>query len=234
MQNTTLDGGTHATAGAAGVDFELGVEGFSYSDLYRPGRLRDLAARFYEEVAREDAALHDSLRNYLAARGENLRGTKQESELLIASAKHLSRFVARLFNVGREREAHAASILAQSAVFEFKTFVARRAVKRVPAERALTLDVDAVHAALDALRRSAFADTLAADDELGVALMTTRLLAWEKLAEKGEAAGVVAVARNIERARAAAEGAGVALAEFEGAADEKAAGHAAGVDEGGA
>jgi NADPH-dependent glutamate synthase beta subunit-like oxidoreductase/NAD(P)H-flavin reductase len=218
MQNTVLDGDARA-ATANETDFELGVEGFSYSDLYRPERLRELAEKFYDAVAREDAALHDSLRTYLGARGENLRGTKAESELLIAAAKHLSRFVARLFNVEREREAHAGSILAQTSVFEFKAFVARRAVKRVPAERALTFDVDAVHSALDALRRAAFADTLALDDELGVALMTARLLSWEKFVEKGEAGDAGAAARDIERARAAAVGAAAARAEFEHPAD---------------
>ena len=177
MQNLILGNPDSARVAAGDADLELGIEGFNYSDLYRPERLRELAGRFYEEVAREDAALHDSLRTYLEARGENLRGTKQESELLIVAAKHLSRFVARLFRVEREREAHAESIRAQSAVFEFKTFVARRATKRVPAERALTFDVDSVHSALDALRRAAFADTLASDDELGVALVAARLLA---------------------------------------------------------
>ena len=229
MQNTFLDGAAPADADQTENDFKLGVEGFTYSDLYRPARLRDLADRFYDSVAREDTALHASLREYLAARGENLRGTKEESELLIAAAKHLSRFVARLFDVEREREEHAGSILAQSAVFEFKTFVARRALKRVTPERALTVDVDSVHAALDALRRAAFADTLALDDELGVSLMTARLLAWEKFVEKGEAAGVANAAREIERARASAEGANVALAEFESAVVE---GVAEGVDDG--
>src|SRR5919206_3533995 len=151
MQNTTLEGAARA-AGADETDFPLGIEGFSYSDLYRPERLRDLAGAFYDSVAAEDPALHDTLRAYLDARGENLRGTKQESELLIAASKHLSRFVARLFDVERERDSHAASILAQSAVFEFKTFVTRRALKRVPAEKALTYDTDALHSALGALR----------------------------------------------------------------------------------
>src|SRR5215207_7206654 len=105
------------------ADFELGVEGFTYGDLYRPARLRALAEAFYAEVEREDAALHTSLAEYVAARGENLKGTKAESELLIAAAPHLSRFVARLFGVGRERERLAAGIRAQDPVFQFKQIV---------------------------------------------------------------------------------------------------------------
>src|SRR5215216_7362277 len=116
-----------ATQTKAQADFPLGIEGFTYGDLYRPERLRALAEAFYAEVGREDAALHARLAEYVAARGENLKGTKAESELLIACAPHLSRFVARLFGVEAEREAHAASVRAQDCVFEFKNFVARRA-----------------------------------------------------------------------------------------------------------
>ena len=200
---------------AAQTNFELGVDGFAYADLYDPARLRDLTARFHDELRREDATLHAALREYTRTRGANLKGTRAESDLLVACAPHLSRFVARLFGVEGEREAHAASVRAQDCVFEFKNFVARRATKRVPAERALTYDIDSLHAALDSLRRAAFGDTLEVDDELGVARMTARMLAWEKFVEKGEAADAVAAAREIGEARKVAEGAGVALAEFE-------------------
>ncbi|MCA1630608.1 MAG: FAD-dependent oxidoreductase [Acidobacteria bacterium] len=144
------------------------------------------------------------------------RPTKAESDLLVACAPHLSRFIARLFRVEAEREAHAASVCAQDCVFEFKNFVARRATKRVPAERALTYDIDSLHAALDALRRAAFGDTLEVDDELGVARMTARLLAWERFVERGEAPDAGSAAREIASARGAVAAADVALAEFEG------------------
>ncbi len=232
MQNQTL-GNTAAPPRARNeTDFQLGIEGFSYGDLHRPSELRRLAETFYAELRREDATLHGALAEYLAARGENLRGTKAESDLLIAAAPHLSRFIARLFNVGRERAAHADSILAQASVFEFKTFVARRATKRVPAEKALTLDADAVHAALDAVRRAAFPDTCEADDELGVATAAARLLAWEKAIERGGGALDADVAREIEGARARVENSEArhALAEYESAtAEQPAAGKPAGV-----
>src|ERR671927_1416918 len=77
------------------ADFPLGVDGFTYGDLHRPERLRALAEAFYAEVAREDAGLGARLTEYVSSRGENLKGTREESELLIASAARLSRFVAR-------------------------------------------------------------------------------------------------------------------------------------------
>ncbi|HEX8181043.1 MAG TPA: FAD-dependent oxidoreductase [Pyrinomonadaceae bacterium] len=186
MQNITSSGaGAPPSANApAAPDFPLGIEDFTYADLYRPQRLRQLAETFYAELARADESLHQALMAYLATRGTDLAGTKQESELLIKAAPHLSRFIARLFGVEAEQAAHAAAIKAQDPVFQFKTFIVRRALKKFPTEQALTLDVDRAHAALVALRRAACPDTLAADDELGIAEMTVRLLAWEQHLER--------------------------------------------------
>src|SRR5215218_3765803 len=167
------------------ADFPLGSEGFTYGDLYRPARLRALAEAFYAEVESSDAGLHARLAEYVASRGEKLKGTKAESELLIEAAPHLSRFVARLFRVEEERERLAESIRAQDPVFQFKQFVQRRATKSFPAERAAALDVEAADEALEALRHAAFADTLGDDRELGVARMAVRLLEWEKNYPKG-------------------------------------------------
>ncbi len=162
------------------ADFPLGIEGFTYGDLHRPARLRALAEAFYAEVEGADAGLHARLAEYVAARGENLKGTRAESELLIEAAPHLSRFVARLFRIEEERERLAESIRAQEPVFQFKQFVQRRATKSFPAERAAAVDLEAADAALERLRHAAFADTLADDRELGVARMAVRLLEWEK------------------------------------------------------
>ncbi|HEU4596896.1 MAG TPA: FAD-dependent oxidoreductase, partial [Pyrinomonadaceae bacterium] len=232
---TTADGkhDSHAaTLDATHSDFALGIEGFTYGDLYRPERLRALAARFYEELRAADAVLSAALEEYTKARGENLRGTKAESELLIAAAPHLSRFVARLFGVEAEREALGLEIRSQDPVFEFEHFVQRRAVKSFPAERAATVDAEAADAALERLRHAAFDDTLADDRELGVARMTARLLAWEKnFGKEGvrqEAAWSEEAARAADEARAKLAGteAGRALKAWaaeeteEGAADE--------------
>ncbi|HWS86350.1 MAG TPA: FAD-dependent oxidoreductase [Pyrinomonadaceae bacterium] len=162
------------------ADFPLGIEGFTYGDLYRPARLRALAGAFYAEVGRADAALGARLTEYVNSRGGNLKGTRAESELLIEAAPHLSRFVARLFRVEAERGRLAESIRAQDPVFQFKQFVQRRATKSFPAERAAALDAEALDAALEALRHAAFEETLGEDRELGVARTAARLLEWEK------------------------------------------------------
>ncbi len=225
-----------ATA-AAEADFALGVDGFTYGDLYRPARLHALAEAFDAELAGADAGLHARLMEYRAARGANLAGTRQESELLIQAAPHLSHFVARLFHVEREHHAQIAAVVEQDPVFQFKFFVARRALKKFPAEQAAALDIDATHAALDALRRAAFADTLTDDDELGIARLTMRLLKWEAATGGAKPATTRAAAQvevsaeevmpEIAAARARVSGMEVetCLARFavENAADETAA-----------
>ncbi|HEX9918317.1 MAG TPA: hypothetical protein VGA87_04065, partial [Pyrinomonadaceae bacterium] len=196
MQDNSLDGGTGAPGNdnGTGADFPLGVAGFQYSDLYRPQRLGQLTATFYAGLQQEDPVLHAALTEYTMARGANLRGTRAESELLIAAAPHLSRFVARLFHVEAERASHAERIRAQGVIFQFKTFISRRALKRVPPEKALTVDADSVRDALAGLLRAVSPGALEANDaELGVAHMCARLLEWEegltRLEVKGEAAG---------------------------------------------
>src|SRR5437868_12097554 len=207
-------------------DFQLGIEGFTYGDLYRPTRLRALADAFYAEVTGADPALGGALAEYVASRGAQLRGTKAESDLLIAAAPHLSRFVARLFRVEREREALAESIRAQDPVFQFKSFVQRRETKSFPAEKAAGIDVEEADAALEALRRAAFADTLADDRESGVARTAARLLDWEKNYPKEgarrEEEWSEARAREIEAARAKIAGTEVerALAAWREGEDE--------------
>ncbi|HYH86184.1 MAG TPA: FAD-dependent oxidoreductase [Pyrinomonadaceae bacterium] len=186
-------------------DFQLGIEGFAYSDLYDPARLGELAEVFYAEVESVDPALHALLSEYIETRGERSAGTKAESELLIAAAPHLSRFVARLFGIELEHDTLAAELRAQDPVFQFKQFVQRRATKSFPAERAAAVDVEAADAALEALRRAAFDETLEDDRESGVARMTVQLLEWEKnYPKKGartEEAWSEERAREIEAAR---------------------------------
>ncbi|HEV7904222.1 MAG TPA: FAD-dependent oxidoreductase [Pyrinomonadaceae bacterium] len=196
MPDTFLESSLESSTGApnarpdAHADFPLGLGDFHYRDLYQPERLGQLTATFYAELHRADATLHADLLAYTRARGANLKGTRAESELLIACAPHLSRFIARLFETEAERAAHMERITAQDAIFKFKNFITRRALKRVPPEQALTVNADKIQDALENLRRAAFPDTLDCDAELGVARLTAQLLAWEdQLSAKPEAKG---------------------------------------------
>jgi NADPH-dependent glutamate synthase beta subunit-like oxidoreductase/NAD(P)H-flavin reductase len=171
------------SSGTTSTNFQLGIDGFAYADLYLPERLRELAEVFYAEVERAEPEVHRSLMDYLSKRGAGYE-SKVESELLIAAAPHLSRFVARLFHIELEQERQIESVLDQEPVWIFKTFIARRALKKFPPEAAAKLDAEVLNVALQALRHEAFAETLVDDDELGIARMTSRLLECEKQLDK--------------------------------------------------
>jgi hypothetical protein len=68
------------------------------SRFVSPAASARIGGSLYAELAKADAPLHRELIEYIEARGANLVA-KAESELLIAAAPHLSRFVARLFDV---------------------------------------------------------------------------------------------------------------------------------------
>src|SRR5262245_49366501 len=87
---------------AAARDFALGIAGYSYGDLYEPASLGELDALFRRELGAADAALAAAFEAWRA--GATLPGP-DESELLIAVARHLGAFVARLWKIEPARQA---------------------------------------------------------------------------------------------------------------------------------
>jgi hypothetical protein len=86
------------------AELTLGVDGFSYADLFDAARLGDLTARFDASFLAADPAAHARFEAYKACGGEGMK-PEEVSDVLLAAAPHLSRFVARLFGVEREVEA---------------------------------------------------------------------------------------------------------------------------------
>src|SRR2546425_5897191 len=104
----------------------LGVPGYSFADLHEPERLSSLYERFCEEVQASDPALWREWDAYRQAPGAP-RPPIALSNLLIAMAPHVSRFVKRLFDVDAPAAAVAAATHAQDDLFRFKVdFVRRR------------------------------------------------------------------------------------------------------------
>jgi NADPH-dependent glutamate synthase beta subunit-like oxidoreductase/NAD(P)H-flavin reductase len=159
-------------------DFALGVADFTYADLHKPARLRQLAEAFYAELAQENPVLHTALMQYLAVRGENYE-QKAESKILIDAAPYLSAFVAKLFKIERERENLQNSALAQNPVWVFKSFVQRRATKKITAEQTANFDLSELNKALADLRQIIFRETIADDNELAISKIVDTLLKIE-------------------------------------------------------
>src|SRR5262245_48184924 len=115
------------------TELVLGVPGFTFADLYRAERLRDLMDLFDRELA---AANPDLARRHVAWRARRDRGVPaaETSDMTLEVAPHVSRFVARLFRIEQEVEQLRKATVDETPVMVWKRdFVQRRAIKKHPA-----------------------------------------------------------------------------------------------------
>ncbi len=166
-------------------DFKLGVEGFNYSDLFNPFKLKELAETFYDEVKNRNAELYNALMQYIEFKGENFE-QKVASKILTDTAPYLSAFIAQLFHIERERAELSYAINQDDPVWKYKFFVQRRAIKKFPAETINDLNYNELNWAVRELRNTGFGDTLRFDDELAVASITASLVELEELLIKNQ------------------------------------------------
>src|ERR1700682_3940029 len=105
----------------------LGISGYTFADLHDPERLASLYDRFCEEVEGADPGLW---REWDAYRRDPdaPRPDVALSNLLVAMAPYVSRFLTRLFDVERSATTIAESTRAQDDVFRFKVDFVRRRV----------------------------------------------------------------------------------------------------------
>jgi NADPH-dependent glutamate synthase beta subunit-like oxidoreductase len=126
------------------------ASGLSFVDLYEHDGLQRVDARFLQRLAEADAALCDSLVQARADSGA--LAPKQESELLIALAPHVDDYVAWLFGIEREAAALSARHHELAPLYGVKrNFVQRKAMHKVKADQAETLDGAALALRLEAL-----------------------------------------------------------------------------------
>ena len=133
----------------ASSDLRL-APGFTFDDLqHREGLVR-VDAAFAEALRAADGALHE---RYLQARKEpDGLEAKAEAELLIAVAPHLDHFVATLFGIEAEWQALNDAHHALEPLFRVqRKFVQRRAMLKVKADEAATLDGEALLRDVEAL-----------------------------------------------------------------------------------
>jgi len=112
--------------------FSLGIEGFTYPDLYDPLRLKVLAEYFYKEVETADPALGLQYSDY---RQGKVLSPVDESNLIVKLAPYLGRFISQLFQIENSAELERKKANAAKPIFQFKkNFVSRRAAKIVKPE----------------------------------------------------------------------------------------------------
>ena len=170
----------------APADLRFGIKDFTYSDLYKPDRLKELSDIFDFQVAAANPELFASWDDYRQNPAKP-RTAVEVSALLVAMADHVSRFIADLFNIQNEVADLAARTADQNPVFRFKIDFVRRGV--LPALKKMTPPADPVQLESDVelLRRAANGSNLS-DSELATAVAATKLLEAERaFGDKGTA-----------------------------------------------
>ena len=117
----------------------LGIDGFTYADLYDPARLRDLHDAFCAQTAARDPGLWSRWEAYRAA--PDAVPVIERSDLIVRMAPHVSGFVAALFRVEEAADAIRRATALLDPLFRFKIdFVRKRALPLVKGGKHLALD----------------------------------------------------------------------------------------------
>ncbi|HEX8027217.1 MAG TPA: FAD-dependent oxidoreductase, partial [Vicinamibacterales bacterium] len=99
----------------------------TFADLHRPAKLRELYDRFTDQVKATEPELWAEWDRYREV--PDSLGAIARSNIVVAMAPHVSRFVSALFGVGVEAEQLVAATRAYDVLFRFKIdFVRRRAL----------------------------------------------------------------------------------------------------------
>lgn len=162
----------------SGEDFNLGIAGFTYSDLYDAAKLQTLAEKFYAAVEKENPILHDALIKYVGNRGRGYE-KRVESKILTDAAPYLSEFIAQMFDISGERAHLQKEIAEQNPIWKYKFFVQRRAIKKFSAEKIVEFNETELTEALRQFKFTAFDETLRYDKELSIAYIAEKLVEAE-------------------------------------------------------
>ncbi|MFO0762460.1 MAG: FAD-dependent oxidoreductase [Byssovorax sp.] len=190
---TDFSGWVAATSDPA--DLALGEPGFTYADLFAPARLAELTARFDAFFLAADAAAHARFAAYRDARGQGM-SPEDVSTALLAAAPHLSRFVARLFQVEAESAALIRAADERSSLWHFKKEFAKKRLFKPSAGKSWTEGAtEAARVARKALvamgADAAILDTGTADEEIAIARAVLPIHEVDDTARKAAKAGGV-------------------------------------------
>lgn len=166
-------------------DFDLGIVGFKFSDLFDADKLRELAEKFYDELKQENPLVHEALTKYIKARGVGYE-KRVESNILTDSAPYLSRFIAKMFGITQEREFLERKITEQNPIWKYKFFVQRRAIKKFTAEKIAELNETELAQAVKEFKFAAFDESLVYDEELEISYIVAKLVEAEEVLTKNQ------------------------------------------------
>src|SRR5262245_16122979 len=163
----------------------LGIAGFTFADLHRPAKLRELYQRFVDQVRGTEPELWSQWQQYREV-PESLNAVAR-GNIVVAMAPHVSRFVSALFSVGAEAETLAAATRAYDELFRFKIDFVRR--------RALPLLKGGAHVTATAEDHALVAQYMQGDSEVALAHYGCSLLDREVTDKAGVAAEIDSLKR---------------------------------------
>ncbi len=137
---TDFDAWVQATSDPA--ELVLGIDGFTYGDLYAPDRLAALTANFDAWFREVDPTAYATFDAYRKTKGEGMK-PEDVSIALLAAAPHVSHFVARLFKVEKEAEVHLTGARERAVLWSFKKEFAKKRLFKASAGKAWTQGAEA-------------------------------------------------------------------------------------------
>ncbi len=171
-----MQSAANSDVGGRSRNSSLGIDGFSYGDLYRADRLEDLLAAFDASLRDADAELFAAFSDYRDTQGAEL-GDIAISELLVKLAPHLGAFVARLFGVENERAATMERTRHDyAALFTYKHAVVDKVGAKFKTQNPGDWDLDKLDSDLQLLKRITAAESVEdSDDECVTSVAAARL-----------------------------------------------------------
>jgi NAD(P)H-flavin reductase/NADPH-dependent glutamate synthase beta subunit-like oxidoreductase len=169
------------------AELRLGIPGFTYADLYKPERLKELSDIFDYEVMSANPDLFSSWDDY-RNHPETPRTPVEISALLVAMADHVSQFLVRLFGIRNDVEALVAATADQDPVFRFKVdFVRRRVIPNLKKIDSIT-NPEALEVEVQRLRQQAIEKAgRDLDPELATAMAAVDHMRAERETKSAEA-----------------------------------------------
>src|SRR3984957_16813778 len=107
----------------------LGIQGFTYADLYEPAKLHELHDLFDRWFAEESPDHHARFAAYRLCTGEGMTPLAR-SEAMLAAAPYVGSFVATLFGIEREAEQFRDMVRRNDPLWRFKKDFAKKRVLR--------------------------------------------------------------------------------------------------------
>ena len=162
-------------------DLPLGIDNYSYADLYNPLRLKALHTDFHEYVKRHDVDLFNAFQAYQLCQGEDM-SAQNISDLLVRMAPYVNQFIAQLFQIEAEVALQAQNIQQElDTIFLYQQEIVKKVKAIFKNQDIKAWDIAKIRHDLYLLQSVAFPQTIKdADTEKGFCRMVSTLIRLQK------------------------------------------------------